>query len=49
LAPVVVFENQVLGKESPETTVEKVKFVLAGGSLGGGFQPEAAQEETATA
>jgi hypothetical protein len=46
---VVVFENLVLGKESPETTVEKVKYVLAGGSLGTAFQPEEAQEETATA
>ena len=49
LAPVVVFENQVLGKETPESTVEKVKLVLAGGSLGGFVAPEAAQEETATA
>ena len=50
LAPVVVFENQVLGKETPETTVEKVKFVLGGGSLGTAtFQTQEAQEETATA
>jgi bidirectional [NiFe] hydrogenase diaphorase subunit len=49
LAPVVVFEEQILGKETPETTVEKVKLVLAGGSLGGFVQPEAVQEETATA
>jgi bidirectional [NiFe] hydrogenase diaphorase subunit len=49
LAPVVVFENQVLGKETPETTVEKLKFVLAGGSIGSAFQPAAEQEEVATA
>lgn len=46
LAPVVVFENQILGKETPETTVEKVKFILAGGSLG---QTQPASEESATA
>jgi hypothetical protein len=46
---VVVFEEQILGKETPETTVEKVKLVLAGGSLGGFVQQEAVQEETATA
>ncbi len=34
LAPVVVFENQVLGKETPEGTVGKIRTVLAGGSLG---------------
>ncbi len=33
LAPVVVFENQVLGKETPDTTVEKIKAVLAGETL----------------
>jgi bidirectional [NiFe] hydrogenase diaphorase subunit len=49
LAPVVVFEDQILGKETPESTIDKVKLVLAGGSLGGTFQPEAAQGETATA
>jgi bidirectional [NiFe] hydrogenase diaphorase subunit len=48
LAPVVVFENQVLGKETPETTVDKIRFVLAGGTLGTAA-PEAVQEETATA
>ena len=48
LAPVVVFENQVLGKETPETTVEKIRNVLSGGALGA-IQPQAAQEETATA
>jgi len=48
LAPVVVFENQVLGKETPETTVEKIRNVLSGGALGA-IQPPAAQEETATA
>lgn len=49
LAPVVVFENQILGKETPESTVEKIRYVLAGESPGGVVQPEAAQEETATA
>jgi len=48
LAPVVVFEDQVLGKETPENTVEQIKSVLAGGSLGAAAPPEAAQEETAT-
>ena len=43
LAPVVVFENQVLGKETPETTVQKVKKVLAGERLGGAIPQEAAQ------
>ena len=33
LAPVVVFENDVLGKEAPETTIEKIKAVLNGNSL----------------
>ncbi|MFZ2445433.1 MAG: bidirectional hydrogenase complex protein HoxE [Syntrophobacteraceae bacterium] len=47
LAPVVVFENQVLGKETPDTTVEKIKMVLDGGTLGTGA-PVAAQEEVAT-
>ena len=49
LAPVVVFENQVLGKETPETTVQKVRQVLAGGSMGAVFEPEAPQEVTARA
>ncbi|MGO8944470.1 MAG: bidirectional hydrogenase complex protein HoxE [Syntrophobacteraceae bacterium] len=49
LAPVVVFENQVLGKETPETTVQKVRQVLAGGSIGEVFEPEAAEELTARA
>jgi bidirectional [NiFe] hydrogenase diaphorase subunit len=30
LAPVVVFENDVLGREAPETTIEKIKTVLNG-------------------
>ncbi|HOV87147.1 MAG TPA: bidirectional hydrogenase complex protein HoxE [Syntrophobacteraceae bacterium] len=35
LAPVVVLDNAVLGKETPETTVEKVRSVVAGGNGGG--------------
>jgi hypothetical protein len=27
---VVVFENDVLGREAPETTIEKIKTVLNG-------------------
>jgi len=30
LAPVVVFDNQILGQEAPETTVEKIKEVVGG-------------------
>jgi len=49
LAPVVVFENQVLGKETPETTVEKIKMVLAGGALGTAAAAQTAQEDAAIA
>ena len=49
LAPVVVFENLVHGKEVPETALEKIDFVLSGGSLGAPSVPQAAEEETATA
>lgn len=49
LAPVVVFENQVLGKETPETTLEKINQVVSGGSLATATQPGAVQEEPATA
>ncbi len=49
LAPVVVFENQVLGKETPETAIEKIKSVLADGTLAAAIAPTAAQEETASA
>jgi bidirectional [NiFe] hydrogenase diaphorase subunit len=45
LAPVVVFENQVLGKEAPESALEKIKMVLAGGTLGTGAPLTAAPEE----
>jgi bidirectional [NiFe] hydrogenase diaphorase subunit len=48
LAPVVVFENQVLGKEIPESTLQKIKMVLAGGSLGSGATPGTVEEEVAT-
>lgn len=48
LAPVVVFENQVHGKESPETTVEKIKKVLAGESLGAVIPGGSSPEEVAT-
>jgi len=34
LAPVVVLDNSVLGKETPETTVEKVRSAVAGGNGG---------------
>ncbi len=49
LAPVVVFENQVLGKETPETTVEKIKSVLSCEDLGTTFESQTAQGKTATA
>ena len=47
LAPVVVFENQVLGKETPDGTVEKIRTVLAGGSIGTAV-PAREDEEVAT-
>lgn len=47
LAPVVVFENQVLGKETPETTIDKVRLVLDGGTLPGA-SPVAQEEAAAT-
>ena len=50
LAPVVVFENQVLGKETPESTIDKVRLVLDGGVLpGAAAAPAAAQEAEASA
>jgi bidirectional [NiFe] hydrogenase diaphorase subunit len=49
LAPVVVFENQVLGKETPESIVEKIKHVLSGETLAAEIEPQAAQDETVTA
>ena len=48
LAPVVVFENQVLGKETPETTIDKIKMVLDGGSFGTAIPTAEVQEEAAT-
>jgi bidirectional [NiFe] hydrogenase diaphorase subunit len=36
LAPVVVLDNNVLGKETPEGTVAKVRDVVAGGNGGNG-------------
>lgn len=36
LAPVVVLDNNVLGKETPEGTVAKVREVVAGGNGGNG-------------
>ncbi|NTW37117.1 MAG: NAD(P)H-dependent oxidoreductase subunit E, partial [Syntrophobacteraceae bacterium] len=39
LAPVVVLDNNVLGKETPETTVQKVRQVVAGGNGGNGGSP----------
>lgn len=36
LAPVVVLDNNVLGKETPESTVAKVREVVAGGNGGNG-------------
>lgn len=48
LAPVVVFENQVLGKETPETTVEKIRTALAGGSVEAQVPAGEALEDAAT-
>jgi len=36
LAPVVVLDNVVHGKETPETAVEKVRSIVAGGNGGNG-------------
>jgi bidirectional [NiFe] hydrogenase diaphorase subunit len=47
LAPVVVLENQVLGKETPETTIEKVRLVVDGGRLPGA-QTASMEEAAAT-
>ncbi|NLI82746.1 MAG: bidirectional hydrogenase complex protein HoxE [Deltaproteobacteria bacterium] len=39
LAPVVVLDNNVLGKETPETTLAKVRQALGGGNGGNGGTP----------
>jgi len=48
LAPVVVFENRVLGRETPETAVEQIKHVLSGGALATASESPAALEKSAT-
>ncbi|MCE5334207.1 MAG: bidirectional hydrogenase complex protein HoxE [Desulfobacteraceae bacterium] len=45
LAPVVVFENQVLGKESPDTTVDKIRSVLSGAAPAATGATRVEQEE----
>jgi bidirectional [NiFe] hydrogenase diaphorase subunit len=49
LAPVAVLDNQILGKEIPETTIAKVKAVLAGGPVQPSAVKPEAEEETASA
>ncbi|HOI95624.1 MAG TPA: bidirectional hydrogenase complex protein HoxE [Syntrophobacter fumaroxidans] len=49
LAPVAVLDNQVLGKELPETTIAKVKAVLAGAPAAPSAAKPHTEEETASA